>query len=61
MILKPICCKKNHDGSLAHANLSSPVPGLWADLRSQHVAVPFAAWALANWARASEVNRTHIS
>ncbi|KAL6318321.1 hypothetical protein AAG906_039413 [Vitis piasezkii] len=52
--------QKNHAGSLAQANLSSSVPGLWDDLRSQHVAVPFAAWALANWARASEVNRTHI-
>ncbi|XP_027149973.1 uncharacterized protein LOC113750198 isoform X1 [Coffea eugenioides] len=36
------------------------VPGLWDDLHSEHVAVPFAAWALANWAMASEVNRSHI-
>ena len=52
--------QRNHDGSLAQANLSSVAPGLWDDLRSQHVAVPFAAWALANWARTSDVNRTHI-
>ncbi|KAK3004124.1 hypothetical protein RJ639_020115 [Escallonia herrerae] len=39
---------------------SAVVPGLWDDLHSQHVAVPFAAWALANWAMASEVNRSHI-
>ncbi|XP_052622332.1 uncharacterized protein LOC111918433 [Lactuca sativa] len=36
------------------------IPGLWDDLHSQHVAVPFAAWALANWAMASDVNRSHI-
>ncbi|GKE12278.1 hypothetical protein Tco_1415829 [Tanacetum coccineum] len=30
------------------------------DLDSQHVAVPFAAWALANWAMALNVNRSHI-
>ncbi|XP_023737898.1 uncharacterized protein LOC111885890 [Lactuca sativa] len=36
------------------------IPGLWDDLQSQHVAVPFAAWALANWAMASPVNRSHI-
>lgn len=39
---------------------SSVIPGLWDDLHSEHVAVPFAAWALANWAMASEVNRSHI-
>ncbi|PIN25251.1 hypothetical protein CDL12_01987 [Handroanthus impetiginosus] len=39
---------------------SAVVPGLWDDLHSEHVAVPFAAWALANWAMASEVNRSHI-
>lgn len=39
---------------------SAVVPGLWDDLDSEHVAVPFAAWALANWAMASEANRTHI-
>lgn len=44
-----------------HANLSSAViPGLWDDLHCQHVAVPFAAWALANWAMASSTNRSHI-
>ncbi|GJX77246.1 armadillo-like helical domain-containing protein [Tanacetum coccineum] len=36
------------------------IPGLWDDLHSQHVAVPFAAWALANWAMASDANRSHI-
>ncbi|KAJ8538054.1 hypothetical protein K7X08_014594 [Anisodus acutangulus] len=49
------------DGSSARSNLSSAVvPGLWDDLHSEQVAVPFAAWALANWAMASEVNRYHI-
>ncbi|KAL9270513.1 SERAC1-like protein [Drosera capensis] len=49
------------DGFLAGENLSSAVvPGLWDDLNSQHVAMPFAAWALANWAMASERNRIHI-
>lgn len=47
--------------SVEQANLSAAVvPGLWDDLHSQHVAVPFAAWALANWAMASEMNRSHI-
>ncbi|CAH9100448.1 unnamed protein product [Cuscuta epithymum] len=47
--------------SSAKSNLSSAVvPGLWDDLHSEQVAVPFAAWALANWAMASEANRTHI-
>ncbi|KAI3777416.1 hypothetical protein L1987_47216 [Smallanthus sonchifolius] len=36
------------------------IPGLWDDLHCQHVAVPFAAWALANWAMASDVNRSRI-
>ncbi|KAJ0975964.1 hypothetical protein J5N97_017929 [Dioscorea zingiberensis] len=36
------------------------VPGLWDDLQREHVAVPFAAWALANWSLASELNRAHI-
>ncbi|GKV04677.1 hypothetical protein SLEP1_g16802 [Rubroshorea leprosula] len=50
-----------HDSSIAEANLSSAVvPGLWDDLHCEHVAVPFAAWALANWAMASDVNRTLI-
>ncbi|XP_022876104.1 uncharacterized protein LOC111394488 isoform X2 [Olea europaea var. sylvestris] len=45
----------------AQTNLSSAVvPGLWDDLHSDHVAVPFAVWALANWAMASELNRSHI-
>ncbi|KAK1427396.1 hypothetical protein QVD17_16080 [Tagetes erecta] len=41
-------------------NSSAVIPGLWDDLHSQHVAVPFATWALANWAMASDVNRSHI-
>ncbi|XP_019105121.2 uncharacterized protein LOC104898785 isoform X2 [Beta vulgaris subsp. vulgaris] len=58
---KDLVHQKRHDSYLADANLSSAVvPGLWDDLHSQHVAVPFAAWALANWAMASEVNRSHI-
>ncbi|XP_021767646.1 uncharacterized protein LOC110732042 [Chenopodium quinoa] len=53
--------QKRHDSYLGDASLSSSVvPGLWDDLHTQHVAVPFAAWALANWAMASEVNRFHI-
>lgn len=49
------------DDSLSQASLSSAaIPGLWDDLHSQHIAVPFAAWALANWAMASEENRSHI-
>ncbi|WOH05983.1 hypothetical protein DCAR_0625406 [Daucus carota subsp. sativus] len=49
------------DDSLSQASLSSAaIPGLWDDLHSQHIAVPFAAWALANWAMASEANRSHI-
>ncbi|XP_075082289.1 uncharacterized protein LOC107779561 isoform X2 [Nicotiana tabacum] len=52
---------KINDSSSARSNLSSAVvPGLWDDLHSEQVAVPFAAWALANWATASEVNRYHI-
>ncbi|KAK4387550.1 putative inactive heme oxygenase 2, chloroplastic [Sesamum angolense] len=52
---------KINESSPTQANLSSSViPGLWDDLHSEHVAVPFAAWALANWAMASEVNRSHI-
>ncbi|XP_031740337.1 uncharacterized protein LOC101222471 isoform X2 [Cucumis sativus] len=49
---------EKHDSSLI-AN-SSVVPGLWDDLHCEHVAVPFAAWALANWSMASELNRLHI-
>ncbi|KAK9136072.1 hypothetical protein Syun_015402 [Stephania yunnanensis] len=44
------------NGSLA----SISAPGLWDDLQGEHVAVPFAAWALANWALASDVNRSRI-
>ncbi|KAL0323079.1 UNVERIFIED_CONTAM: hypothetical protein Sangu_1927200 [Sesamum angustifolium] len=52
---------KINESSPTQANMSSSViPGLWDDLHSEHVAVPFAAWALANWAMASEVNRSHI-
>ncbi|KAL0366170.1 UNVERIFIED_CONTAM: protein SERAC1 [Sesamum radiatum] len=52
---------KMNESSPTQANLSSSViPGLWDDLHSEHVAVPFAAWALANWAMASEANRSHI-
>ncbi|KAG2554250.1 uncharacterized protein LOC120647062 isoform X2 [Panicum virgatum] len=39
---------------------SSAVPGLWDDLQREHVAVPFATWVLANWAIASDLNRTRI-
>ncbi|KAK9270265.1 hypothetical protein L1049_025842 [Liquidambar formosana] len=52
--------QKRHDGSLGQEGLSSVVPGLWDDLHCQQVAVPFAAWALASWAMASELNRSHI-
>ncbi|PRQ27622.1 putative alpha/Beta hydrolase [Rosa chinensis] len=53
--------QSKHDSSLAQTNLSSAVvPGLWDDLTCQHVAVPFAAWALANWAMASDENRSRI-
>ncbi|KAK4796831.1 hypothetical protein SAY86_029157 [Trapa natans] len=49
------------DSSLTQASLSSAViPGLWDDLHCEHVAVPFAAWALANWAMASQENRCRI-
>lgn len=39
---------------------SGTVPGLWDDLQREHVAVPFATWALANWALASGTNRLRI-
>ncbi|CAN6587787.1 unnamed protein product [Malus baccata var. baccata] len=53
--------QNTHESSIAQSNLSSAVvPGLWDDLNCQHVAVPFATWALANWAMASEVNRSRI-
>lgn len=58
---KALALQNMHDGSLMQSNLSSAVvPGLWDDLHCEHVAVPFAAWALANWAMSSEVNRSHI-
>ncbi|KAJ0024502.1 hypothetical protein Pint_08834 [Pistacia integerrima] len=58
---KTLALLNKHDSSLAQANLSSAVvPGLWDDLHCQHVAVPFAAWALANWAMASGTNRSRI-
>ncbi|XP_059453972.1 uncharacterized protein LOC132184373 isoform X3 [Corylus avellana] len=58
---KALVLQNKHDSLLVLANLSSAVvPGLWDDLHCEHVAVPFAAWALANWAMASEVNRSHI-
>lgn len=50
-----------YDNFLMEKNMSSAViPGLWDDLHYEHVAVPFAAWALANWATASELNRSRI-
>ncbi|OUZ99824.1 GPI inositol-deacylase PGAP1-like [Macleaya cordata] len=53
--------QKGHDSLRAEGNLVSvSAPGLWDDLQCQHVAVPFAAWALANWALASDFNRSHI-
>eukprot|EP00268_Persea_americana_P060033 TRINITY_DN7434_c0_g1_i2.p1 TRINITY_DN7434_c0_g1~~TRINITY_DN7434_c0_g1_i2.p1 ORF type:complete len:1073 (-),score=246.02 TRINITY_DN7434_c0_g1_i2:302-3520(-) len=52
---------KNPVSSPLEGNLVSvSTPGLWDDLHCEHVAVPFAAWALANWAFASDVNRSHI-
>ena len=49
------------DNSREKYNMSSVVvPGLWDDLHCEHVAVPFATWALANWATASESNRSRI-
>ncbi|XP_043713383.1 uncharacterized protein LOC122661930 isoform X2 [Telopea speciosissima] len=60
-IPRPIKLLENHDSSLVQANIASGfTPGLWDDLQGQHVAVPFAAWALANWASASNLNRSHI-
>ncbi|XP_031497412.1 uncharacterized protein LOC116262310 isoform X2 [Nymphaea colorata] len=59
---------KGESGSLSVSNSSELVDsgkgidfhGLWDDLHCRHVAVPFATWALANWASASQVNRGHI-
>lgn len=59
--LKNFMFNKLSDSSVAQENVTSAViPGLWDDLLCQHVAVPFAAWALANWAMASNLNRSHI-
>ncbi|KAF5196910.1 Serac1 [Thalictrum thalictroides] len=53
--------QKSYESSQVQEKLASmSAPGLWDDLQSEHVAVPFAAWALANWALASDLNRTHI-
>lgn len=53
--------QNSYNSSLTQASLSSAViPGLWDDLHCDHVAVPFAAWALANWAMASQENRCRI-
>ncbi|CAI0558413.1 unnamed protein product [Linum tenue] len=58
---KALALLHKHDNLQAKSNVASVVvPGLWDDLHCDHVAVPFAAWALANWAMASEVNRSHI-
>ncbi|KAL5558586.1 hypothetical protein UlMin_034797 [Ulmus minor] len=58
---KNLVLQIKHDNSLGQTNLSSAVvPGLWDDLHCEHVAVPFAAWALANWAMASDANRSLI-
>ncbi|GFY86885.1 Calcineurin-like metallo-phosphoesterase superfamily protein [Actinidia rufa] len=59
--LRNLLFNKISDSSLNQANVTSVVvPGLWNDLLCQHVAVPLAAWALANWAMASNENRSHI-
>uniref|UniRef100_A0A1D1ZJ94 Protein SERAC1 n=1 Tax=Anthurium amnicola TaxID=1678845 RepID=A0A1D1ZJ94_9ARAE len=53
--------QERHAGSLKHRGMTSlSVPGLWDDLQRDHVAVPFAAWALAHWAMASKRNRSYI-
>ncbi|KAF7817516.1 Protein SERAC1 isoform A [Senna tora] len=58
---KNLMSENKHNNSLAEANTASAVvPGLWDDLLCEHVAVPFATWALANWAMASEMNRSNI-
>uniref|UniRef100_A0A0D9VQF1 GPI inositol-deacylase n=1 Tax=Leersia perrieri TaxID=77586 RepID=A0A0D9VQF1_9ORYZ len=48
------------DSPLAERLSPSAVPGLWDDVQREHVAVPFATWALANWAIASDLNRSRI-
>ncbi|KAJ6833777.1 uncharacterized protein M6B38_338770 [Iris pallida] len=56
-----VALQESSSSSLKVGNVGSvTVPGLWDDLQREHVAVPFAAWALANWALASELNRSHI-
>ncbi|XP_057423567.1 uncharacterized protein LOC130717373 isoform X4 [Lotus japonicus] len=59
---KPLVYQSDkYDNSQAQHNMSSAVvPGLWDDLHCEHVAVPFATWALANWATASQLNRSRI-
>ncbi|KAK6939572.1 hypothetical protein RJ641_029103 [Dillenia turbinata] len=52
--------KLNHNLQLQRNMSSVVVPGLWDDLLCQHVAVPFAACALASWEKLSELNRSHI-
>ncbi|KAK9946555.1 hypothetical protein M0R45_012015 [Rubus argutus] len=51
---------ENEDDEDGDSGIKAVVPGLWDDLTCQHVAVPFAAWALANWAMASDENRSLI-
>ncbi|XP_051151097.1 uncharacterized protein LOC127265366 isoform X2 [Andrographis paniculata] len=59
---KSLLLNNENQRSTAQMKFSSAVvPGLWDDLHCEHVAVPFAAWALANWALASDVNRAHIN
>ena len=58
---EPLVYQIKYDNSLAQKDMSSAVvPGLWDDLHYEHVAVPFATWALANWATASQLNRSRI-
>ncbi|KAK7310497.1 hypothetical protein RJT34_08051 [Clitoria ternatea] len=53
--------QRKYENSPEQKHVSSAVvPGLWDDLHCEHVAVPFAAWALANWATASKLNRSRI-
>ncbi|MED6107079.1 hypothetical protein PIB30_010800 [Stylosanthes scabra] len=58
---EPLIYESKYDNSLARDDMSAAVvPGLWDDLLYEHVAVPFASWALANWATASQLNRSRI-
>ncbi|KAL2974004.1 hypothetical protein AAZX31_14G078400 [Glycine max] len=58
---KTLIYPNKYDNSPEQKNVSSAVvPGLWDDLHCEHVAVPFATWALANWATASQLNRSRI-